>query len=99
MLPPRYDEQRVIESVESRYRERHLSHVRALKSQDRVEGIIDKVVRRLAPLRPALTRPAVLAADAHELTDYACRLDDGSMGRVAIRQSEGEWIAVCVRAA
>ena len=34
---------------------------------------------------------------AHELTDYPCRLPDGSMGRVAIREVEGEWEAVCVR--
>ena len=99
MLPPRYDEQRAIGSVESRHRERHLSHVRALRSDERADGIINKVVRRLASLRPALTRRAVLATDEHGLTDYVCRLDDGSMGRVAVRESEGEWMAVCVRAA
>lgn len=99
MLPPRYDVQRAIESVESRHRERHFGHVRALRSHERVDGFINSVVQRLVSLRPAVTRRAVLAADEHELTDYACRLDDGSMGRVAIRESEGEWMAVCVRAA
>ena len=99
MLPPRYDEQRAIGSVESRHRERHLSHARALKGRERVDGIISSIVGRLTTLRPAFTRPAALAADEHGLTDYVCRLDDGSMGRVVIRESEGEWIAVCVRAA
>jgi hypothetical protein len=49
-------------------------------------------------------RPAVLRAnatklriDAHDLTDYACRLADGSMGRVAIvAGTDEEWMAVCV---
>lgn len=99
MLPPRYDEQRAIGSVESRHRERHLSHVRVLRSHERVDGTSNRVVRWLTSLRPAITRRAVLAADEHGLTDYACRLDDGTMGRVAVRESEGEWIAFCVRGA
>lgn len=98
MLPPRYDEQRAIGSVASRHRERHLSHVRALRSQERGDGLADKLGRVLSSLRPTLAKRALPVTD-HDLTDYACRLDDGSMGRVAIRESEGEWVAVCVRVA
>jgi hypothetical protein len=34
---------------------------------------------------------------AHELTDHPCRLPDGKMGLVAIREVDSEWEAVCVR--
>lgn len=99
MLPPRYDDQKAIAKVESRHHERHFSHVRALKSRDRVDGIVSKVIGRLESLRSVLTTRAALAAEEHEMTDYVCRLEDGSMGRVAIRESDGDWIAVCVRTA
>ena len=99
MLPPRYDDQKAIESVETRHRERHFSHARALRGHERADGIMSRVVARLVSLSPAFTKRAALAAEEHELTDYVCRLDDGSMGRVAIRESDGEWIGVCVRAA
>jgi hypothetical protein len=40
-----------------------------------------------------------LRVDAHDLTDYVCRLADGSMGRVAIiGGTDEEWTAVCVPA-
>ena len=32
------------------------------------------------------------------LTGKACRLPDGSMGQVAIHESDGEWLEVCVLA-
>ena len=99
MLPPRYDDQKAIEKVEFRHHERHFSHVRGLKSRDRMDGLVSKVIGQLASLRSVLTTRAALAAEEHEMTDYVCRLEDGSMGRVAIRESEGEWIAVCVRPA
>ena len=99
MLPPRYDDQKAMESVESRHRERHFGHLRALRSQGRMNGIVSKVVGRLATLRTLLSKRAALAAEEHEMTDYVCRLEDGTMGRVAIRESDGEWIGVCVRAA
>ena len=99
MLLPGYHEQKVIESVESRHRERHFSHVRALESHGQMDGLVSRFVGRLASLRPVFTERAALATSEHELTDYVCRLEDGSMGRVAIRESEGEWVAVCVRPA
>jgi hypothetical protein len=55
-------------------------------------------VGSLERLRPVAARRSAIAYDAHELTDYICRLADGSMGRVAIRESDGEWIGVCVPA-
>jgi hypothetical protein len=37
--------------------------------------------------------------DHDHLTDYVCRLADGSMGHVAIVPgTDEEWTAVCVRA-
>jgi len=99
MLPPRYDDQKAIESAESRHRERHFGHRRALMGHDRTDSIVSRVVGRLVSLRSATTKRAALAAEEHEMTDYVCRLEDGTMGRVAIRESDGEWIGVCVRAA
>jgi hypothetical protein len=32
----------------------------------------------------------------HSMTDYPCRLPDGRMGKVAIREVDGEWEAICV---
>jgi len=32
----------------------------------------------------------------HSMTDHPCRLPDGRMGRVAMREIDGEWVAVCV---
>ncbi len=99
MLPPHYDDLRAIQAVESRHRERDLSHARALKGVERGDGILSRAVAWLSSLRPVTTERATPAVGEHELTDYVCRLDDGSMGRVAIRESKGEWIAVCVRPA
>ena len=31
----------------------------------------------------------------HSLTDYPCRLSDGSIGRVAVVLRAGEWTTVC----
>ncbi|MCJ7709946.1 MAG: hypothetical protein MUQ32_03865, partial [Chloroflexi bacterium] len=36
--------------------------------------------------------------DDHSLTDYPCRLPDGTMGRVAAIELGGEWNLVCRRA-
>jgi hypothetical protein len=36
--------------------------------------------------------------DDHSLTDYPCRLPDGTMGRVAAIEHSGEWSLVCRRA-
>ena len=49
-------------------------------------------LRRLAPERPDAIH------GTRVLTGKACRLADGSMGQVAIHESDGEWVEVCVQA-
>lgn len=46
---------------------------------------------------PARLQAALLARMRrdHALTDYACRLPDGSIGRVAVVQHGGEWTLLC----
>ncbi len=56
---------------------------------------------RLGPVGPGpITRLAdalrARLADRHSLTEHPCRMPDGSIGRTAIRRSNGEWVAVCV---
>ena len=98
MLPPRYDDQKAINRAETRHQERHLSHVRELRGRERMDGLVSMISGRLWALRSVLPNRPAIAIDEHELTDYVCRLADGSMGRVAIRESDGEWIGVCVKA-
>jgi hypothetical protein len=56
---------------------------------------------RLGPVRPGpLARLADTVRarfeDRHALTELPCRMPDGRIGRTAIREVEGDWIAVCV---
>jgi hypothetical protein len=46
-----------------------------------------------ARLAAAATRRA--RREDHSLTDYPCRLPDGSIGRTAVVQRDGEWMLVC----
>ena len=48
-------------------------------------------LRRLAPQRP----DAIYGTRV--LTGKACRLADGSIGQVALHESDGEWVEVCVQ--
>jgi hypothetical protein len=51
----------------------------------------------MGPIDPVASDPA--AAKVLELTGSACRLPDGSPGRIAIeRISDEEWVAICVGA-
>jgi len=67
--------------------------------------IMDAISALLLRWRPASRQPAAfrdavtgLRIEAHDLTDYVCRLADGSMGRVAIiAGTDEEWTALCVR--
>jgi hypothetical protein len=69
-------------------------------------AITDAIAALLRRWLPESGRSAALHAtvtglrvDAHDLTDYVCRLADGSMGRVAIISgTDEEWTAVCVPA-
>jgi hypothetical protein len=98
MLPPRYDDHKAINRAETRHQERHFSHVRELRGRERMDGLVSMISGRLWALRSVLPKRAAIAFDEHELTDYVCRLADGSMGRVAIREADGDWIGVCVKA-
>jgi len=76
------------------------------RGRGRRPGITDALSGLLLRWRPEGGRPATLRTtaaglrvDAHDLTDYVCRLADGSMGRVAIIPvTDAEWTAVCVSA-
>ncbi len=35
--------------------------------------------------------------DDHSMTDYPCRLPDGTLGRVAVVAQDGDWNLVCRR--
>jgi hypothetical protein len=34
----------------------------------------------------------------HSMTDYPCRMPDGRMGKVSMREIDDEWVAICVLA-
>jgi hypothetical protein len=74
---------------EDRHRgeERRHVHARAL-----LEGRADRPSVR-ARLSAAILNLAPSAR--HSLTDYPCRLQDGSIGRVAVVLRGGEWTMVC----
>jgi hypothetical protein len=93
-----YEIHKTAQAERFRHRERDLSHRSALKAAQPRQGMVSRIVSGLDRLRPMAARRAAIADDAHELTDYICRLADGSMGRVAIHESDGEWIGVCVPA-
>ena len=40
-------------------------------------------------------RILALARPDHSLTEYPCRLPDGTLGRVAVVDVDGEWTLVC----
>jgi hypothetical protein len=46
----------------------------------------------LARLRAAIPSRG---AEDHGLTDYPCRLPDGTIGRVSVIEVDGEWTMVC----
>ena len=48
-------------------------------------------LRRLAPER------ADAIYGTRVLTGKVCRLADGSIGQVALHESDGEWVEVCVQ--
>jgi hypothetical protein len=52
------------------------------------------VLARLQRLVPERPEPVY---GTRVLTGKACRLPDGSMGQVAIHESDGEWVEVCIQ--
>ena len=93
------------EGEASDLKRRH-EHARALHEgarlkpeQRRRDAIKDRITPLRGRPRPQMDLPLPLTAEGHELTQAACRLGDGSMGRIAIvRPSAEEWAAVCVKA-
>jgi hypothetical protein len=79
---------------------------RAAQGRGRRLSVTDAISGLLRRWRPEAGRSAALRAtadglrvEAHDLTDYVCRLADGSMGRVAIiAGTDEEWTAICVPA-
>jgi hypothetical protein len=103
--PLRYDDYQTIRAGEAHRLERRHAHARALKDFDFAKqglqprsSLRDSMLALLQRLRPESRRPATPRIADHDLTDYVCRLEDGSMGRVAIILGvDDEWTAVCVR--
>lgn len=92
-----YEIHKDVEGQRFRHREREHSHLRALKGVERPSGILSRIVGGLERLRSADWRGRhYVAYEAHLLTDRICRLADGSVGRIAIQEAEGEVIEVCV---
>ncbi len=111
--PQHYSDHKIVFAAEAQRLERRHAHARMLKERDfarpgreRRSNLRDWMLallrRRPESHRPAARRAnmaGLLVVDAHDLTDYVCRLADGSMGRVAIiAGTDEEWSAVCVRA-
>jgi hypothetical protein len=74
-----------------------------LPRRPRVTDAVAGLLRRWRPdgRRSTALRTTAdgVRVDAHDLTDYVCRLADGSMGRVAIiSRTDEEWTAVCIPA-
>lgn len=94
-----YEIHRTVEAQRFRHRERDLSHLRALKSYGQSGGIVSRIVGVLARLQPAdSSRRREISYQAQRPTDRVCHLADGSMGRIAILEADGELIEVCVPA-
>ena len=68
MRPPEpYEIQRIIEAERFQHRERDLSHCRGLREQPATDGVVRRVLARLAGTKVPSALPPVLAPDAHEL--------------------------------
>lgn len=106
-----YHHYTVVREAEARGLERRHAHARALKESptDRIRrwpGIRHTIVAMMLRWRPVRVRPVAKGTGAaglrivdHHVTDYGCRLADGSMGRVVIIAGTDErWTAVCVPA-
>ena len=94
-----YEVHKTVQAQRFRHRERDHSHRRALKGAERTDGFISRIASGLERAGvAALRRRGYIAYDAHVLTDKVCRLADGSVGRIAIRESDGAVIEVCVPA-
>jgi hypothetical protein len=96
-LRPDYHMSKIVDSDRFRQQEREHGIRRALQGDAPSEGMMSRIAGGLGHIRlMASGRPAIQGV--HVLTDKVCRLADGSTGRIAIRESNGEFIEVCVPA-
>jgi hypothetical protein len=80
MLAPTFDED---------WRHREERGQQQYRTMLEARGEQPSVLARLA----AATRK--LVERDHSLTDYPCRMPDGTMGRVAVVEQNGDWTMVC----
>jgi hypothetical protein len=79
-------------------RDRVLEQRRALRGEEPREGRLSRFLGGLARMRHLAPQRPTIVYDTLVLTGKICRLADGSMGQVAIHESDGEWVEVCVPA-
>jgi hypothetical protein len=77
---------------------RDLAERQTLNGRGQTGGIVSRMAEHLARLRPVSDGPPGIRYGSFVLTGQACRLPDGSMGQVAVHESDGEWLQVCVPA-
>jgi hypothetical protein len=95
--PWRYEDLKHVDAARSRHRDRHLAHLRALRMDPGPGGFIARLIARVQS-GASFRRPAVLTYDLRELRGAVCRTADGATGRIAVRRTDGVWMAVCERA-
>jgi hypothetical protein len=61
-------------------------------------GVVSRVAGRLSRLGHVPDARTGIRYGSFVLTGKACRLPDGSMGQVALHESDGEWLQICVPA-
>ena len=66
-----------------------LRATREVRTESGIAGLLAAMKARLGVGMQGIVRRD------HALTDYACRLQDGSIGRVAVVQADGDWTLVC----
>ncbi len=91
-----FEVHKVVGESEFRHRERELGHRRALKGSLPSQGLASRMVGGLGRLRRATLRPPLILEGAMVLTDRICHLADGSLGHIAVRETEGSLVEVCV---
>ena len=94
-----YEIHKSVEGQRFRHREREHGHLRDLKRDERSASIVSRVMGGLLRLRSAEARGRrTVAYEAQVLTERVCRMADGSTGRIAIREADGQSIEVCIPA-
>jgi len=94
-----YEVHKTFEAQRLRHGERDRGHLRALRSDGRPQSVVSRIVGGLERLRSVgESRRGYINYETQVLTDKVCRLADGSLGRVAIREADGKMVEFCVPA-